>query len=226
MNPLRHLAIVMDGNGRWATKRGLKRVDGHKKGAEVLKSITEFCASSCCVDYLTFYAFSTENQNRPKLEIDFLMKLLKEYLFKERENYQKHGIRFKAIGDLSFFSPSLYKEIIALEELSANGENLTQILALNYGGKDEIVRACKSLLKEQKEINENNLQNALDTSFCPNVDMFLRTGGEKRLSNFLLWQSSYAELFFSDTLWPDFSTKELSIYIQEFYKRERRFGGI
>ncbi|RAX58893.1 di-trans,poly-cis-decaprenylcistransferase [Helicobacter monodelphidis] len=231
MNQIRHVAIIMDGNGRWAKQRNLKRSDGHRVGAETLHDITRFCAESE-VEYLSIYGFSTENWNRPKLEVDFLMKLLKDYLRKERETYLTHQIAFKVIGNLEPFRKTLKKEIAELEAISAGGKNLMQILALNYGSRDEILRACKKILH-----NPHNIQNphsltiedfgqAMDTNGIPDVDMLIRTGGEKRISNFLLWQSHYAELFFSDTLWPDFKVEELACFFEEFKQRDRRFGKI
>lgn len=223
---MQHLAIVMDGNGRWAQRRGLMRHDGHKQGVEVLRSITEYCAKKENIQFLTLYAFSTENWNRPKMEINFLMRLLEEYLELETQTYIKNNIKFLTIGDLSKFSSNLCQKINALKDISCNGTQLVQILALNYGSRDEIIRAANKLMKNNIEFNEENLSNALDTAQIPDVDMLIRTGGEKRLSNFLLWQSSYAELFFSDTLWPDFTTHELGQLLESFYQRKRRFGGL
>lgn len=221
---LKHIAIVMDGNGRWAKEKGESRSYGHKKGAEVVRDITTFCARSE-IEYLTLYAFSTENRNRPKSEVLFLMKLLEEYLKKEERVYLENGIKFETIGDLDYFSKSLQKQIARLKEITRKGENLTQILALNYGSLDEIARAINSG-RLKAFVEANDIRYALDSRDFPDVDLFLRTGGEKRLSNFLLLQSSYAELFFSDTLWPDFRAFELEHIIEEFYKRERRFGKI
>ncbi len=223
---MQHLAIIMDGNGRWAQKQGLRRKDGHKKGAEVLRTITQYCAQTACTHFLTLYAFSTENWNRPKIEIDFLMHLLEEYLENETQTYLENNIRFQTIGDLSKFSPRLNAKIAELKDISHNGTQLTQILALNYGSRDEIVRAANRLANAQIPITEQSLNNALDTASFPNVDMLIRTGGEQRLSNFLLWQSHYAELFFTKTLWPDFSTTELASLMTAFEQRTRRFGGI
>ena len=213
----------MDGNGRWAEKRGQKRIKGHEEGAEVVRSITEFCAANDEINRLTLYAFSTENWKRPRLEVEFLMKLLEKYLKKELSTYLKNNIKFEPIGDLRAFSPSLQKTIEHVKDATRHCDGLVQSLALNYGAKNEIVRAFNTL-KDKKDITEEMLANALDCK--EDVDILIRTGGDKRLSNFLLWQAAYAELFFVDTLWPDFSVKELEKIIAKFKKIERRFGGL
>jgi undecaprenyl diphosphate synthase len=220
-----HIAIIMDGNGRWAKERGFKRTTGHEEGAKVVRNITEHC-TKIGVKYLTLYAFSTENWSRPKLEVEFLMKLLEKYLRSEQEVYLKNNIRFKAIGDLSKFSLSLQKIIKELEEDTKHCFSMTQILALNYGSRDEITRAVKKLVKNNLEISEQNIQVHLDTAGIPDVDLLIRTSGEVRISNYLLWQSAYAEMFFTDTYWPEFSTNEFDDIVSDFGKRERRFGGI
>jgi undecaprenyl diphosphate synthase len=219
-----HLAIIMDGNGRWAKKRGLKRVEGHKKGAEVVKEITTYCANNPEIEILTLYAFSTENWKRPKMEVDFLMKLLDNWLKKELQSYIKNDVKFETIGDISKFSPKLKKRIEYTKEVTKNNKKLTQVLALNYGSRDEITRAVKKIIEKNEEITPENIQKNLDIS--RNVDLLIRTSGEIRVSNFLLWQIAYAEMFFTKTLWPDFTSKELEKIINEFKKRERRFGGI
>lgn len=219
-----HIAIIMDGNGRWAKNRGLKRIEGHKKGAETVRKITEYCAQNDEISYLTLYAFSTENWKRPKMEVEFLMKLLENYLEKELETYIKNDIRFETIGDISKFSDKLKKRIELTKEKTKNNKKLTQILALNYGSKNEITRAVKKLIDKNEEITEENIQNNLDIS--RDVDLLIRTSGEIRLSNFLLWQCAYAEMFFTNTLWPDFTPEELDKIIKSFHLRERRFGGI
>jgi undecaprenyl diphosphate synthase len=220
-----HLAIIMDGNGRWANERGLKRTAGHEQGAITVRKITSYCAS-IGVKYLTLYAFSTENWNRPKLEVEYLMKLLEKHLKKELEVYLKNNIRFKAIGDLSRFSKSLQKSIKQTEEKTAVCTGLTQVLALNYGSKNEIIRAIKRLNEKNLEVTEENLDSCLDTAGFGDVDVLIRTSGEVRLSNYLLWQNAYAEMFFTQTYWPDFDEIELYDILVEFTKRERRFGGI
>ena len=219
-----HLAIIMDGNGRWAEKRGLKRVEGHKKGAEVVKEITAYCANNPEIEILSLYAFSTENWKRPKMEVDFLMKLLDNWLKKELETYIKNDVKFETIGDISKFSDKLKKRIEYTKEKTKNNKKLTQILALNYGSRDEITRAVKKMISKNEEITPENIQKNLDIS--RDVDLLIRTSGEIRISNFLLWQIAYAEMFFTKTLWPDFNTNELEKIINEFKKRERRFGGI
>ncbi|BAM11450.1 undecaprenyl diphosphate synthetase [Helicobacter cinaedi PAGU611] len=228
-----HIAIIMDGNGRWAKQQGKKRTQGHKEGAKVVQEITQWCANQK-IPFLTLYAFSTENWKRPKMEIDYLMKLLEKYLKEERTTYIKNNIRFRVIGDIDAFSTPLKNAIFELEHLTQNHTNLTQILALNYGSHNEIARTFLKLANSQaqrlsklttQEVTE--LINAnLDTATLPNVDMLIRTGGEKRISNFLLWQASYAELFFTPTLWPDFTANELDSLLSEFSQRQRRFGGL
>lgn len=222
-----HLALIMDGNGRWAKQHLKPRIFGHKEGAKKIREITEFCAKSG-IKYLSLYAFSTENWKRPKAEVEYLMKLLGEYLVKERQTYLESNIVFKSIGDISKLSLELQQEIKSLEtQTQAECNGLTQILALNYGAKDELRRTFMILRQKQEcEINEESIAQALDTSGIPDVDMLVRTGGEMRLSNFLLWQSAYAELFFTQTLWPSFSVQELESMIAEFYQRNRRFGGL
>ncbi len=194
-------------------------------GAKTVREITEYCAK-IGVKYLTLYAFSTENWNRPKLEVEYLMKLLEKFLKNELETLMKNNIRFKVIGDLSRFSKSLQKSIKDIEEKTSKNSGLTQVLALNYGSKDEIIRAIKKLNEKNLEINEKNFESCLDTAGFGDVDLLIRTSGEIRLSNYLLWQNAYAEMFFTNTLWPDFSVDELEDIIIEFNKRQRRFGGL
>jgi len=219
-----HLAIIMDGNGRWAKKRGLKRIEGHKRGAEVVKEITTYCANNPEIDILTLYAFSTENWKRPKMEVDFLMRLLDNWLKKELDTYIKNDVKFETIGDISKFSDKLKKRIEYTKEVTKNNKKLTQVLALNYGSRDEITRAVKKLIAKNEELTPENIQKNLDIT--RDVDLLIRTSGEIRVSNFLLWQIAYAEMFFTKTLWPDFTSDELQKIIEEFKKRERRFGGI
>ena len=220
-----HIAMIMDGNGRWAKERGLKRTAGHKKGAEVVREITTYCAK-IGIKYLTLYAFSTENWKRPKLEVEYLMKLLEKYLKEELEVYLENNIRFRAIGDLSKFSKSLQNRILKTQELTSSCNRLTQVLALNYGSKDEIIRAIKKLNEKGLEVSEKNLESCLDTAGISPVDIMIRTSGEVRLSNYLLWQNAYAEMFFVQTYWPDFTKTELDDIISDFSRRERRFGAV
>ena len=223
MNNLQHIAIIMDGNGRWAKNRGKIRTFGHKTGARKVIEITKE-ASNLGLKYLTLYAFSTENWKREKSEVDFLMKLLSQFLKNELKTLMENSVKFRVIGDISKFSKSLQNVITKTIEKTKDNDGLTQILAINYGSKDEIIRGIKKI--QFDNINENSLSKALDTRDFPDVDMLIRTGGEKRLSNFLLWQSAYAELFFTDTLWPDFSREEFRNTIEEYKQRERRYGGI
>jgi undecaprenyl diphosphate synthase len=220
-----HVAMIMDGNGRWAKEKGLKRTAGHKKGAEVVREITTYCAE-IEIKYLTLYAFSTENWKRPILEVEYLMKLLEKYLKEELKVYLENNIKFKAIGDLTRFSKALQIRISKTEEATQHCTGLTQVLALNYGSKDEIVRAVKRLNERGLEVSEENIESCLDTAGIPPVDIMIRTSGEVRLSNYLLWQNAYAEMFFTQTYWPDFTQSELDDIISDFSRRERRFGAI
>ena len=223
---LKHLAIIMDGNGRWAQQRGLNRTKGHEKGAEVIRDITTYCAKHPSIETVTFYAFSTENWKRPKLEVNFLMQLLDRYLQKELSTYQDNNVCFKAIGNLDAFSPKLQQRIALTEKATQNNTDLTHILALNYGGRAEITYAVNKLIVEGKnEISEEDISSALQTPYS-DIDLLVRTSGEERISNFLLWQLSYSEFYFSQTLWPDFKADELNEIIEDFEQRNRRFGGI
>lgn len=229
MNSLNHLAIIMDGNGRWAEKQGKNRTKGHQEGIKIVREISSWCAKNT-IKYLTLYAFSTENWRRPKAEVDFLMKLLEKYLKKEAQTYKQNNIRFKAIGNIDIFNQSLKDSIKSLEDKTSKNTALTQILALNYGSRDEIARACKKIIDSNvcfEGIDLSTLiEKNLDTYDTPDVDLLIRTGGEMRLSNFLLWQISYAELFFTPTLWPDFNIEELGEIVYDFRHRDRRFGGL
>ncbi|OYZ59265.1 MAG: di-trans,poly-cis-decaprenylcistransferase, partial [Sulfuricurvum sp. 24-42-5] len=218
------IAIIMDGNGRWAKTQGKNRTFGHEKGSEVVRAITTYCAKNPEIQRLTLYAFSTENWKRPKIEVEFLMKLLQKYLTQELQTYLEGNIRFQPIGDLSTFSASLQKTITQLKEQTAHCTGLIQSLALNYGGRDEIVRAAAALQAAQTPISLDLITQTLDCA--TDVDLLIRTGGDHRLSNFMLWQSAYAELFFTDTLWPQFTADELEKIIHKFKKVERRFGGL
>lgn len=230
-NPV-HVAIIMDGNGRWAQKRGLPRTAGHKVGAEVLRNIVEYAASSP-VEYLTCYAFSTENWKRPKLEVSFLMKLLSHYLEDEIENLKRNQIRLKIIGDKSGLSSKLQKQVEKAESMTENGERLQLNLAINYGGHQDLVFACREIARkiEQKElqvdsINEEMIASHLSTQGIPAPDLLIRPGGDYRISNFLLWELAYTEFFFIEKLWPDFTSEDFDEIINSFMIRERRFGGV
>lgn len=215
----------MDGNGRWAQNRGLSRIEGHKKGADTVRNITIFCSQND-VRYLTLYAFSTENWKRPKEEVDFLMKLFYVYLKQELKTYLKYKIRFKVIGNKEGLSKKLQNTIQFVEDKTKHFEGLTQVLAINYGSRDEIIRAAQKLNEKDIEINEENFNNCLDTADMPDVDLLIRTSGEIRLSNYLLWQLAYAEMHFTNTYFPDFNSSELEEIIIDFQHRNRRFGKI
>ena len=223
---LKNLAIIMDGNGRWAQQRGLNRTKGHEQGAEIIRDVTTYCAKHPSIETVTFYAFSTENWKRPKLEIEFLMKLLDRYLQKELKTYQNHNIRFKVIGNIKAFSDKLQERIKITEEATKNNTDLIHILALNYGGRAEITYAVNKLINEGKKmVTEHDISLALQTPYS-NIDLLIRTSGEERISNYLLWQISYAELYFTETLWPDFTIQELDEIISDFKQRTRKFGGL
>ncbi len=225
-NSLEHLAIIMDGNGRWAKNRGKNRTAGHKKGAEVVRDITTFCSNHSTIKTLTLYAFSTENWKRPKLEVEFLMKLLDNWLKNELDSYQKNNIKFQAIGDITKFSAKLQERILETQKKTKNNMGLTQVLALNYGSRTEIVDAVNRSINQGKTIiTEDDISDNLDTPYS-DLDLLIRTSGEKRVSNYLLWQLSYSEFYFTNTHWPDFTTKELKIIIEDFKNRNRRFGGV
>lgn len=225
-----HIAIIMDGNGRWATARNLPRVAGHKKGADSVREAIESCVESG-VPYLTLYAFSSENWSRPASEVDSLMELLSFYLNKEIKTLHSNGIRLNFVGDRDKLSPDIAKKLKEAEELTRNNTNLVLTIAISYGSRQEIVMAAKFLAQQVSdgkiapdEINEQSFAKFLYTIDIPDPDLLIRTGGEQRLSNFLLWQSAYTELFFTDVLWPDFRKENLAQAIFEFSKRERRYG--
>ena len=227
-----HVAIIMDGNGRWAQKRGLPRTAGHKAGAETLRKMVEFAAQSG-IEFLTCYAFSTENWKRPKTEVSFLMTLLSTYLEKEAKDLAKNGIRLKVLGDTQGLSSKLQKQIQKAEEITAKGTRLQLNLAINYGGQQEILAACQKFaveveqgLSKPNEITIEKFESLLTTQNIPNPDLLSRPGGDYRISNFLLWQLAYTELWFSPILWPDFSEKEFELALENFKNRERRFGGV
>ena len=224
-NILKHLAIIMDGNGRWAKKRGLIRTKGHERGADTIRDITQYCAEHETIETVTLYAFSTENWKRPKYEVDFLMRLLDRWLKEELETYHRFGARFETVGDIEGFSPKLQETIASIKEQTAHHTNITQILALNYGSREEIAKAATRLATRGQEITEESLSSELNTPYT-DIDLMVRTSGEQRLSNFLLWQLSYSEFFFTPTLWPDFTPDELDDIIDQYVNRNRRFGGL
>ncbi len=225
MNALNHLAIIMDGNGRWAKNRTLVRTDGHKKGADTVENIAIYCAKNG-IKNLTLYAFSTENWKRPKSEVDFLLNLLLKFIKLKENLFLENSIRFHTIGDLSPFNTQLKNAIANLKDKTKDNSRLNLILAINYGSQNEIVRAVNSALANGVKIDEKSISSHLDSADFGDVDLMIRTGGEHRLSNFLLWQSSYAELVFTPTLWPDFDTKELDEMIAKFKITHRKFGAI
>lgn len=223
--PIRHIAFIMDGNGRWAKKRGMPREYGHKFGAEAFKKVMRRCGD-LGIQAATFYVFSTENWKRPKKEVDSIMKLLDEYLDECEIELVKNDVRFVFLGSKEPFSPSLREK---MERIERNSKDNTQLvnMALNYGGRDEIVYAVNRLIEDGKErVTEEDLSNALYTAGSPELDMIVRTGGDLRISNFLLWQAAYAELYFTDKLWPDFREKDVDEAVENFKNRKRRFGGV
>jgi undecaprenyl diphosphate synthase len=222
----RHVAIIMDGNGRWARKRFLPRVAGHTRGVEAVRG-TIRAAIERGVEYLTLFAFSSENWRRPIEEVSFLMQLFIKSLQKEVSRLHENGIRFRVIGDRSRFEPVLVKAIEAAEELTAGNTRLHLTVAANYGGRWDVLSAVNRVLARQPgltEIDEKAIDAELSMNFAPEPDLFIRTGGEKRISNFLLWQLAYTEFFFTDALWPDFDGKALDQAIASYQDRERRFG--
>ena len=224
---INHIAFIMDGNGRWAKKRGLPREYGHRKGAQTFKRVIEYCGE-LGITASTFYVFSTENWKRPEKEVRALMKLLDEYLDECKDTILKKddGIRFIFIGDKEPFSLVLREKMETLERLTQNNPRIIN-LAINYGGRDELAHAFNKLIAEGKRrVTEEDISSAVYTSESPQLDMIIRTGGDIRISNFLLWQAAYAELYFTNTLWPDFSEKDIDKAIKEFNSRNRRFGGV
>jgi undecaprenyl diphosphate synthase len=223
-NP-KHIAVIMDGNGRWAQKRHMPRSYGHAKGLNSVQKIIKY-AILYKIEALTLYAFSTENSKRPKKEIDDLIKLFDNSISKEANNLLKNNIVLRILGDITFFPKLLQKKIISLQAKCKNNNGLKLSVALNYGGQKEIVNAVNRSLKTKKTITLDDIEKSLDTSSLPKVDLLIRTGGEKRISNFLLWQLAYSELYFVDKLWPDFSEAILIDALFSFQKRKRRFGTI
>lgn len=221
-----HIAIIMDGNGRWAKKRGLPRTSGHSAGAKTFQNIARYC-NKIGIKYLTVYAFSTENWKRPKDEVDAIMKLLHDYLV-DSVNFKDENIRVRFLGDLSRLSDELNGLIADAENDSKNATGLNLNVALNYGGRDEIVNAVRKLAAKGADLTaltEQELSDNLYTSGMPDPDLIIRPSGEYRLSNYLIWQSAYAEYWFTDTLWPDFSEKDIDKAIISFASRDRRYGG-
>ena len=224
-NGPQHIAFIMDGNGRWASRRGQPRELGHKAGAEVFKKILKRCGE-LDLKAATFYVFSTENWKRPEKEVNAILKLLDRYLDECEKEIKNQDVRFIFIGDRSVFSPSIINKMTRIEELSKNASHIAN-LAINYGGRSEITRAVNQFIAQGKtSVTEADISEALYTKDSPPVDMIVRTGGDLRISNFLLWQAAYSELYFTDKLWPDLSADDVDAAIEEFKKRKRRFGGI
>jgi undecaprenyl diphosphate synthase len=227
----RHVAIIMDGNGRWAKKRLMNRLKGHREGADSVDRITSFCRKAG-MGYLTLYAFSTENWNRPDEEVAGLMEMLREFLHKKRKTMLENNIRFNVIGDMSRFPSDILNTISSIcKETAANDPQMTLTLALSYGSRFEIVSAVKKIVQnvvsgntDPSEIDEKMFSDSLFTWDIPDPDLVIRTSGEKRLSNYLLWQSAYSEFYFTDVFWPDFKEPELIKALLDYASRERRFG--
>lgn len=227
-----HVAIILDGNGRWAQKRGRERTYGHQIGADNVKTIVR-AADHMGIKRLTLYAFSTENWKRPKVEVAFLMALFKNYLLEQLRDLVKDGVQLHVVGDITGLPTGLQKEIKVCEEDTKDNQGLILNIAINYGGRDEIVHAARKLAEDVKvgllmpeEITEKEVAKRLYPSDAADVDLMIRTGGESRISNFLLWQVSYSELYFTPVLWPDFTVEELQKAVDWFMNRDRRFGGL
>lgn len=227
-----HIAIIMDGNGRWARKRGLSRSVGHKEGANTLRKVVKIC-NNVGIKYLTVYAFSTENWKRPKSEVDYLMSLLLDYLKNAEKELAGEDVRIRVIGDVKGLPEEIQEQIVRVTEITGKNTGMVLNMALNYGGRDEIISAVKQLLNDVREgaagvdgINEEAVARRLYTSGIPDPDLLIRTSGEKRISNFLLWQCAYTELWYTDDLWPDFGEEHILQAIKDFQNRNRRYGGI
>ena len=227
----RHIAIILDGNGRWAKKRGLPRTAGHAAGAETFRKIATYC-KNIGVNYLTVYAFSTKNWSRPEEEVKSIMKLLDRYLREAIATMERDHIRMKILGDVSILSPALRAEIEETNKISSRYEGFQANICLNYGGRAEILQAAKRYARDLAEgkasadLTEEGFSSYLYSAGIPDPDLLIRPGGEKRISNFLLWQCAYSEFYFTDVLWPDFTPEELDRAIAEFRRRDRRFGGV
>jgi len=227
-----HIGVILDGNGRWATKRGLPRSAGHSAGADTLKKIVTEC-NKMGIKYITVYAFSTENWSRPKEEVDFLMNLLLNYLKNAEKTLAGENVVIRAIGSRAELTEEIRQQIVKTEKFTENNDGIVMNIALNYGGREEIVNAVKGICAdiqsgklEESEIDENLFSDYLYTAGQPDIDLLIRTSGEQRLSNFLLWQNSYSEMWFTPKLWPDFSVEDLHRAIIDFQNRGRRFGGV
>jgi undecaprenyl diphosphate synthase len=226
----KHVAIIMDGNGRWAKKRGLPRTAGHSAGAETFRKIATYC-KELGMDYLTVYAFSTENWKRPQEEVDAIMKLLEKYLVEAIEKMERDGIRLKILGDTAPLSDKLKGLIDRTDRISSELSGFQANICLNYGGRDEIVKAARKYAQEviegrANDIDEKSFSSYMYSDGIPDPDLIIRPSGEVRTSNFLLWQSAYSEFYFTDVLWPDFDEAELDKALEDYAKRSRRYGGV
>jgi undecaprenyl diphosphate synthase len=227
-----HIAIILDGNGRWAKSKGMPRNYGHTMGAKNVEVVCK-AAHELGVKYLTMYAFSTENWNRPQSEVDALMKLLESYLKNCIRTADRNNMRVRVIGDTARLSEKFQKQIRDLEESSAHNDGLNLIIAINYGSRDEMVRAMRHMIADvrdgklsEEDVSEQTFSGYLDTHDIPDPDLMIRTSGEQRLSNYLLWQLAYSEFYFTDVPWPDFHKKELELAVEAYNNRDRRFGGV
>ncbi|MBW6509971.1 MAG: isoprenyl transferase [Desulfuromonadales bacterium] len=225
-----HVAIIMDGNGRWARQRGLPRIAGHQQGVDAVTEVVDACARKG-VDYLSLFAFSSENWGRPRQEVDALMLLLLEYLTSQRQKMLDNGIRLRVIGDLSRMTQGVQQALAEAVRVTSAGQGLTLVLALSYGGRDEILRAVRRIIIQVQAgsldpdgLNAETFAACLDLADMPPADLMIRTSGEMRISNFLLWQAAYTELYFTDVLWPDFNLEELNKAFDDYCQRRRRFG--
>lgn len=232
MNIPQHVAIILDGNGRWAKSKGLPRNMGHKAGAKNVETIARV-AGEMGIKYLTFYAFSTENWNRPDSEVEALMKLLENYLQNCIKTADKNNLQVRIIGDVTRLTPAFQQKIKDLEEKSSRNDGLNLTIAINYGSRDEMIRSMKKMIADHdagklatEDINETVFSSYLDTAELPDPDLLIRTSGEQRLSNYLLWQLAYSEFYFTEVPWPDFNKEELEKAVLAYNKRDRRFGGL
>lgn len=222
---LQHIAFIMDGNGRWAERRGMPRRFGHRYGAEAFRRVVRYCGD-IGIKFVTVYAFSTENWARPEKEVQSIMKLLDKYLDECENSVKEYDIRMKFIGDITKLAPELAEKARRLEDASKDNK-LTLCLAINYGGRDEIVNACNKLIASGKSnVTAEDIASELYTAGIPDPDLVVRTAGEMRLSNFLMWQSAYAEFYFTETLWPDMTSADIDKAVDAFYNRKRRYGKV
>ncbi len=224
----RHVAVIMDGNGRWATQRGLPRAAGHRAGTENIRRVIERFADHG-VQYLTLYAFSTENWNRPEKEVRLLIRLLRYFIRRETNNLHKNGIQLRMLGHIETLPDWLQKQVADAIELTKDNHRMTLNICFSYGGRDDILMAVQAMMRAEldaSEVTEETISAHLSTAGAPDPDLLIRTGGDMRISNFLLWQAAYAELYFTDTFWPDFGREDTDIALAEYGRRKRKFGGL